>query len=226
MLCELELAPPPGSAASWRPGDTLDVQLDEAEPRRYSIASLPERGVVRLLVRRWHGPDGRPGHVSEALCQALNEGDRIAARLHASASFAPPEQDARVILIANGVGIAPFLGLIEQRRQASAPTWLIYGERDPATDAALVPELEAALADGVLERLDLCWSRAAERVYVQDRLRQQLECLDDWLRQGAVLMVCGSPEMGAAVEQLLLDVLGDDAVEALRNAGRYRRELF
>ncbi len=39
-------------------------------------------------------------------------------------------------------------------------------------------------------------------------------------------MVCGSPEMGAAVERLLLDALGDADVEALRDEGRYRRELF
>jgi sulfite reductase alpha subunit-like flavoprotein len=32
--------------------------------------------------------------------------------------------------------------------------------------------------------------------------------------------------MGAGIEAALLDMLGDEALEALREAGRYRRELF
>jgi sulfite reductase (NADPH) flavoprotein alpha-component len=163
--------------------------------------------------------------MSHALSTKLTVGSVVQGRLRRSDAFASPASDRPVILIANGVGIAPFLGLLRERG-AGAPTWMIYGERDAEHDAALLPELTQAQHDGALQRLDLAWSRSEPRAYVQDRLREQLTLLREWLQREATLMVCGSPEMGAAVEQLLLDALGDAEVEALRDAGRYRRELF
>jgi sulfite reductase (NADPH) flavoprotein alpha-component len=222
-LCELWLTPPPGPAPHWQPGDLLEFAGADGVARPYSIASLPGADGVRLLVRRCDGAEG-PGEVSAPLCDLEAPLGPRAARLRRAVAFDPPPADVPAILIANGVGVAPFLALLA--RADRAPRWLLFGERDPRDDAALLPELEAALADGRLARLDLAWSRATPPAYVQQRLREAAAELRGWLARGAALRVCGSPQMGAAVDALLEDLLGADTLQAWLDAGRYRRELF
>jgi sulfite reductase (NADPH) flavoprotein alpha-component len=223
-LCDVWFDAAEGSAQHWQPGDLLELRAADGSARRYSIASLPQQAGVRLLVRRWLGADGTAGEMSGALCDRLATGASLAGRVVASAGFEPPLPSEPALLIANGVGVAPFLALLD--RADAAPRWLIYGERDPAADAALLPALQSALAAGRLARLDLAWSRAQPGSYVQHRLRAAGHELHDWLSRGAALRVCGSPEMGAAVDAVLCELLGESRLQSLRDAGRYRRELF
>jgi sulfite reductase (NADPH) flavoprotein alpha-component len=226
-LCELFLRPTRAGTHTWQPGALLEILGEDGVARRYSIASLPEQGEVRLLVRRLTGPDGRAGTMSSQLCGSLPLGETLHARLRDAPGFPPPLAARRALLIANGVGIAPFLGLLAQRaQQASAPAWLLHGERDPQTDAAVLPELEQALERGVLARLDLAWSRCASPAYVQDRLRESGDALRDFIGDNGEVRVCGSPAMGAAVDRVLADILGEGAMLELYGSGRYRRELF
>lgn len=64
-------------------------------------------------------------------------------------------------------------------------------------------------------------------MYVQHRLREAADDLRLWLQRGASLLVCGSLQgMGEEIEALLHGLLGDQQVQALRLAGRYRRDLY
>lgn len=76
----------------------------------------------------------------------------------------------------------------------AGPNWLLFGERNAAHDLLYGDELQAWQQGGVLQRLDLAFSRdAGGRVYVQDRLRQAGEELRQWVvGQGAAIYVCGS----------------------------------
>lgn len=226
-LCELFLRPAQAGVPCWQPGALLEIRGEDGIARRYSIASLPTQGAARLLVRRLAGPDGRPGTMSSQLCGEVPIGAMLPARIVDASGFPPPEDARHALLVANGVGIAPFLGLLAQRAtRNAAPAWLFHGERDPHADAALLPELEAARACGALARLELAWSRAASPAYVQDRLRESGDALRDLIDDGAEVRVCGSPAMGAAVDRVLVGILGDFAVRELLESGRYRRELF
>ena len=84
------------------------------------------------------------------------------------------------------------------------------------------------LASGDLARLDLAFSRdQAQKVYVQDRLRESAEQVRQWLDQGAAIYICGSLQgMAAGVDQALIDMLGAEAVERLIEQGRYRRDVY
>ena len=84
------------------------------------------------------------------------------------------------------------------------------------------------LARGDLARLDLAFSRdQAQKVYVQDRLRESAEQVRQWLDQGAAIYICGSLQgMAAGVDQALIDMLGAEAVERLIEQGRYRRDVY
>ncbi len=88
--------------------------------------------------------------------------------------------------------------------------------------------MQAWLTGGRLQRLDLAFSRdQAQRVYVQDRLREAADELRGWIAEGAAVYVCGSLQgMAAGVDQVLREVLGDAVVEGLVEQGRYRRDVY
>ncbi|QBB69760.1 flavodoxin [Pseudolysobacter antarcticus] len=206
---------------------TLIARLPRLSARSYSIASLPEHGHVRLMVRLYRDAQANHGLASSWLCEHAAIGSTLSARLRSSHSFHAPAADVPLILIANGVGIAPFLGMLAARAdQRGAATWLIYGERDPAHDSHALPQLQAWRDSGIIEHLDVCFSRSPSGQYVQDKLAEQAPLLQQWLARGAAIYVCGSPLMGLGVNEVLTSILGEDRVENLRDSGRYRRELF
>ena len=89
-------------------------------------------------------------------------------------------------------------------------------------------ELDAWLQDGHLARLDRTFSRDGDhKEYVQDRLRSAADELRAWLLDGAIVYVCGSLQgMAAGVDAVLLEVLGQEALDELRAQGRYRRDVY
>ena len=81
---------------------------------------------------------------------------------------------------------------------------------------------------GSLQRLDLAFSRdQAQRLYVQDVLRNNADELITWVNQGAVIYVCGSIHgMASGVDQALTDLLGAAKMDELRSNSRYRRDVY
>ena len=197
--------------------------------REYSIASLASDGVLELIVRQERRSDGSLGLGSGWLTEYLAVGGQLQARLRSNSSFHLPADECPLILIGNGTGLAGLRALLRARIVAGqSRNWLLFGERNRAHDYYCGAELDAALAAGELQRLDLAFSRdQAQKVYVQDLLRQQAEELRRWLDDGAALYVCGSLEgMAGGVDAVLHELLGSDAVQALVEQGRYRRDVY
>jgi sulfite reductase (NADPH) flavoprotein alpha-component len=231
LFAALSRREPPRDPSALRglPAQAIVDRLAPLSARSYSIASLTEDGFVRLLARMTTDAQGRPGLASAALRAGIAIGGTVHARLHRSAGFTFPSASTPLVLIANGVGIAPFLAALESRARAGSsavPSWLLYGERSDAHVGPARARLTKWSDDRVLARIDYCYSRQGKRRYVQDALRDDVATLREWLARGAAIYVCGSPAMGEGIETLLRNVLGDDAVERLRADGRYRRELF
>ncbi|MBU2323731.1 MAG: flavodoxin, partial [Gammaproteobacteria bacterium] len=137
--------------------------------------------------------------------------------------------DRPLILIGNGTGLAGLRSLLRARVAAGQRrNWLLFGERSAAHDFYCRDELQGYLADGSLARLDLAFSRdQAERLYVQQRLRAAADELRSWLQAGAALYVCGSLQgMAAEVDGVLRELLGETALQALVEDGRYRRDVY
>jgi sulfite reductase (NADPH) flavoprotein alpha-component len=62
---------------------------------------------------------------------------------------------------------------------------------------------------------------------VQDRLQAQIHTLQQWVHDGATILVCGSLQgMAPAVDAVIEQALGRDGKEALIVAGRYRRDVY
>ncbi|EEE6306325.1 NADPH-dependent assimilatory sulfite reductase flavoprotein subunit, partial [Salmonella enterica subsp. enterica serovar Enteritidis] len=80
---------------------------------------------------------------------------------------------------------------------------------------------------GVLSRIDLAWSRdQKEKIYVQDKLREQGAELWCWINDGAHIYVCGDARrMAADVEKALLEVIAEFGGMDLESADEYLSEL-
>ncbi|WP_050464690.1 PepSY domain-containing protein [Herbaspirillum autotrophicum] len=202
--------------------------LQALAPRTYSIASIPQDGRVHLLVRQAVHDDG-PGVASGWLTAYATPGSSIAMRLLSNDNFALAGNDAPAILIGNGSGLAGLRSHLRARvRHNQTRNWLLFGERQRRHDFHYQSEIEQWQRDGMLERLDLAFSRdQTERIYVQDKLREAADVLRAWVADGAVIYICGSLNgMAAGVEAAITDILGAAALQDLIEQGRYRRDVY
>jgi sulfite reductase (NADPH) flavoprotein alpha-component len=198
-------------------------------PREYSVASIASDGILQLLVRQEQHKDGRLGLASGWLTEQVALGSPISLRVQRNSGFHLPVEDVPVILLGNGTGLAGLRSLLKGRiAQGRQRNWLLFGERNAEHDFYCQAELQGWLASGMLARLDLAFSRdQGAKVYVQHRLREGAQQLRQWLAQGGYLYVCGSlTGMAQGVDQVLRELLGAEAVEALIEQGRYRRDVY
>ena len=163
------------------------------------------------------------------LTHGLVVGDSVDMRIRSNRGFHGPAPETPLILIGNGTGLAGLRA--HWRARADRPhggVWLMFGERTSAHDAFLDAELQAALASGILTRLDRAFSRdPGDGRYVQDLIRQGAADLVAWIDRGAVILVCGSLQgMSTGVHAALETALGADRLLELTETGRYRRDVY
>ncbi|CAE7885139.1 Dctn6, partial [Symbiodinium microadriaticum] len=135
--------------------------------------------VLRLLVREVSGGvcspylcGRRPGDVVECLAPR---------RSPLRAAWEAPREASRLLLVANGAGLAPFLALLEQLSVSdSRPLYLWLGCRRRSGGLLYEERLEALEAQGALQRLSVAESRPlaageAQKPWVQDVLKAESE---------------------------------------------------
>jgi len=220
---------PPGEQ-TWDAGDLVEIlPPDSVAAREYSIASIPADGILQLIVRQEVHADGSLGLCSGWLTEGVASGSPVSLRLRRNSSFHLPDEPVPMILLGNGTGLAGLRSLIKARiAKGQSRNWLLFGERNVAHDFHCRDELQGWLAIGDLARLDLAFSRdQAEKVYVQDLLRESADELRNWLAEGAAIYICGSLQgMAAGVDQVLIELLGMQEVERMVEQGRYRRDVY
>jgi sulfite reductase (NADPH) flavoprotein alpha-component len=205
------------------------AELTPLPHREYSIASLPSDGAVELIVRLMPRADGQPGLGSGWLCRFATVGGTIDARVRTNRSFHAPEASRPLILIGSGTGLAGLRAHLKARAEAGVRwNWLVFGERTASCDFFHRAEIEGWKASGLLDRLDLAFSRDQEnRIYVQHRLIAAADILRRWVANGAAIYVCGSLEgMSRDVHTALIEALGTEVLERLTDEGRYRRDVY
>lgn len=219
-----EAAPPAG----------IDLQdwLSRLAPlprREYSIASTPAEGRLMLLVRQARNADGSLGLGSGWLTEGAVLGEAVSMRVRRNPGFHAPSDASGMILIGNGTGLAGLRAHLAQRiAQGHTRNWLIFGERQAGHDSFYDTTLHEWRAQGGIARLDRVYSRdQAQRVYVQDRVREVAPEIAQWVADGASIYVCGSlAGMAPAVDAALSDALGAEVVLDLGAQGRYRRDIY
>ncbi|WP_415766493.1 PepSY domain-containing protein [Pseudomonas sp. ZB1P45] len=197
--------------------------------REYSIASIAADGILELIVRQELHPDGSLGVGSGWLTEHAPVGGTISLRVRRNSGFHLPVEPVPMILLGNGTGLAGLRSLLKARiADGQQRHWLLFGERNREHDYLCRAELEEWLISGDLERLGLAFSRdQAEKIYVQDLLRESAGELKKWLAEGAVIYICGSLQgMASGVDHVLNEILGIAEVDRLIEQGRYRRDVY
>ena len=209
--------------------DQLLQQLPVLPSREYSIASIPEQQVLRLVVRQQLDTQGQLGLGSGWLTQHIALNSPIAMRIRTNESFHLIDDNRPIICIGNGTGIAGLMSLLSARiRSDYTDNWLIFGERQREHDYFFQSTMEAWHSTGMLKRLDLAFSRdQIEKIYVHHKLREQATEVKKWVENGAVIYVCGSINgMASDVHHALIEILGESTVDQLQQNGRYRRDVY
>lgn len=229
----------------------LDAQalvdlLRPLTPRLYSIASSQAEvesevhvtvGVVRYDIEG----RARAGGASSFLVDRVEEDGEVRIFIEHNDNFRlPANPQTPVIMIGPGTGIAPFRAFMQQRAAegAEGKNWLFFGNPHFTEDFLYQVEWQSYVKEGVLSRIDLAWSRdQQQKVYVQDKLREQGAELWRWINDGAHIYVCGDANrMAKDVEQTLLEVIAeygamdaeaaDEFLSELRVERRYQRDVY
>ncbi|WKJ92312.1 sulfite reductase subunit alpha [Methylomonas montana] len=220
--------------------------LKPLQHRAYSISSSGKKhpDSVHLTVAsvRYdaHGRQHK-GVCSTYLADLVNEDTDVRIFFTPNNHFRVPANDSLpMIMVGPGTGIAPFRAFLQERefRKAPGKNWLFFGDRNAATDFIYREEIEAMQANGLLTRLDLAFSRdQAEKIYVQDRMKENGAEMYAWLEQGGYFFVCGDAyRMAKDVDQALHDVIrvhgnkslveAVDYVNQLKKDKRYVRDVY
>ncbi len=219
--------------------------LKPLAPRLYSIASSPKLhpGEVHLTVDvlryELHGTVRR-GCSSSFLADRAGPGVEVAVYVQPTKDFTLCDDEAPMIMIGPGTGIAPFRAFLEERDNRDAPgqSWLFFGAQRSGRDFLYRDELMAWKDSGRLVRLDTAFSRdQKEKVYVQHRLLEQSRSVYHWLESGAFVYVCGdASRMAKDVHETLISIVQTEGacsrqnaetyIKDLSKAGRYRRDVY
>ncbi|MBW9350499.1 NADPH-dependent assimilatory sulfite reductase flavoprotein subunit [Citrobacter sp. EC_71] len=226
--------------------DALIGLLRPLTPRLYSIASAQAEvesevhvtvGVVRYEIEG----RARAGGASSFLADRVEEEGEVRVFIEHNDNFRlPANPQTPVIMIGPGTGIAPFRAFMQQRAAdgAEGKNWLFFGNPHFTEDFLYQVEWQRYVKEGVLSRIDLAWSRdQKEKIYVQDKLREQGAELWRWINDGAHIYVCGDANrMAKDVEQALLEVIAefgamdieaaDEFLSELRVERRYQRDVY
>lgn len=141
----------------------------------------------------------------------------------------PVNDETPVIMIGPGTGIAPFRAFLQERdtREASGKNWLFFGNPHFTQDFLYQVEIQGYLKSGLLSKVDVAFSRdQADKVYVQDRLRENSKDVFEWLEAGAHLYICGDANrMAKDVHNALVDIISENTGKSFEDADQYLKDL-
>lgn len=183
-------------SATVRSGDLLAIYPagDERE-RLYSIARIGNR--MQLVVKLHE-----KGLGSQYL-HNLKAGEKIKARIIPNPSFHLPEKAPEIVLIANGTGIAPFLGMIAENKPGR-PMYLYAGFRHRYTSVKGYQALcDTAIQNQQLKSASFAYSREENPAYVMDLVHRDAAFFAKLLASNGNILICGSLAMQQDVEKVL-----------------------
>ncbi len=220
--------------------------LKPLQHRAYSISSsaklTPDSVHLTIASVRYKANERMHGGVASTyLADRVGAGGAAKVFVSPNKSFRVPEDESvPMVMVGPGTGIAPFRAFLQERQAtgASGQNWLFFGDQHAACDFIYQDELETMQKDGVLNRLDLAFSRDQEqKIYVQTRMAENGKDLFAALEDGGHFYVCGdATRMAKDVDKALHDIIAKeggmsddsavDYVNAMKKAKRYVRDVY
>ncbi|WP_394192976.1 assimilatory sulfite reductase (NADPH) flavoprotein subunit [Pseudoalteromonas atlantica] len=214
---------------------TLVDCLRKLQARLYSIASSQaevedEVHLTIALVEFDAFGSEHLGGCSGYLARRAEEGCKVKVFSEHNDNFRlPSNDDTPVIMVGPGTGIAPFRAFLQERdsREATGKNWLFFGNPHFTQDFLYQVEIQGYLKSGLLSKVDVAFSRdQADKVYVQDKLRQNSKDVFAWLEAGAHIYICGDANrMAKDVHNALVDIISENTDKSFEEADQYLKDL-
>ncbi|HEY1194029.1 PepSY domain-containing protein [Flavobacterium sp.] len=210
------------SRVKFASGDLLAIYpANDSRERLYSIGN--HSGNIQLVVKL------HPNGLGSGYLNNLELGNTIKAKILKNPAFHLPKKAQEIALISNGTGIAPFLGMIEQNKSKKeihlysgfrmiTPTLLAYKKF-----AGIMIQKEH------LEHFHVALSREAEHIYVMDLIKNDASFFINLLKNGGVIMICGSLAMQKDVEAILNELCLTNEAQSLleyKNNGQLLTDCY
>ncbi|WP_179352288.1 PepSY domain-containing protein [Winogradskyella vidalii] len=189
----------PQKKTKFTSGDLLSLFPDQDFiERQYSIGKI-ENDILLSIKKHELG-------VCSNYFNQLKLNDVVKAKVKRNYEFHFPTDAKAVIMIANGTGIAPFLGMINDN-QNQTKTHLFWGGRTQASLDIYKNSIDTAFSKDTLSSFHVAYSQEQEeKFYVQDLLLKHQDLLSQVLNTNGVVMICGSIAMQNRVLEVLNSV--------------------
>jgi sulfite reductase (NADPH) flavoprotein alpha-component len=187
--------------------------------RQYSIAKMGDELVLSVKKHEF-------GRGSSYLYQ-LNKGATIQAVINSNPHFHFSKKSTSAVFIANGTGIAPFLGMITQ--YAGTTINVFWGGRTIASSAIYNDLLKGVVSQNPKITIHKTYSKEENKEYVQNLVAQQKEIVLKTVQEGGLVMICGSLAMQHDMLDVLERVLTEHAaisLDELRHNGQLKMDCY
>ena len=193
----LEMKASKKALRDYQSGDLMAIApVGSDKERLYSMSVDRQKKIVGLSVRRHeHG-------LCSTYLANLVPGDHLKASLRSNTAFHFPQEAPGVIMIANGTGIAPLLGMINENVN-NKPVRLYWGGQNQTSYQLYRSKVEQCVSNQKLKSVHLAYSREGDKQYVQDLLNEHIREVIQILEQGHVIMICGGLAMQQGVEAVI-----------------------
>jgi len=187
-------------------------------PRYYSIASAATafQNEIHLVVKHVCYSNTEISNrthqgVASTAIRLLSSNDCVEGELKSNPTFKlPKDPNTPIIMLGAGTGIAPYIGFLQQRlaEKTTGENWLFFGETQQACSFLFEGFLTECIEQGQLNLFTAFSRDQSEKIYVQDRIKQQAEPLWALINQGAHIYICGSQYgLAEGVKQAWLELI-------------------
>ncbi|MEM9679287.1 MAG: PepSY domain-containing protein [Bacteroidota bacterium] len=194
----------PKKYSKFQSGDLIAFYPEEDHVERlYSIGKIDD--MICLSIKK-HEFGVCSNHLSELKINTMTK-----AKIKRNLDFHLPSYAKDVVMIANGTGIAPFLGMISEKRP-DLKRHLFWGGRTQESLQLYAEFIDAAFKKDALTSFHIAYSQDKNKeAYIQEIVKEKQELICDVLQREGIIMICGS----IAMQNGTLEVLNTMTTEQL-----------
>ena len=209
----------PTNKVKFTSGDLVAITpRGEEKKRLYSVAKIDNTLVLSVKKHAL-------GICSNYL-HKLSKTDVIKGTIQENKKFHFPKKIKDVILIANGTGIAPFLGMIQENKKARIH--LFWGGKTKKSLELYNKYIISALENKTLTSFHIAYSQD-QQTYIQKTLESQTVLVSNTLRRNGAILICGSLSMQFGVEKVIAKIASQElnlTIEELKNNKQIRTDCY
>ena len=209
----------PTNKVKFTSGDLLAITPKGEEKKRlYSVAKIDNTLVLSI---KKHDLGICSNYLHE-----LSKTGVIKGTIQENKKFHFPKKIKDVILIANGTGIAPFLGMIQENKKARIH--LFWGGKTKKSLELYNKYIISALENKTLTSFYIAYSQD-QQTYIQKTLQSETVLVSNTLRKNGAILICGSLNMQFGVEKVIAEIASQElnlTIEELKNNKQIRTDCY